>query len=292
MALLGAAAGLTPGDAGSSWGEMRPPIEPRRTGTLEHRTLDESSGVAVSRRHPGILWTLNDSGNPPWIFATDTLGRHHGRFVVKGAENEDWEAIALGPCGSRDCLYIADTGDNGQRRDEVRLYRLPEPPLPTRARITRTAEALTVRYPGGARDVEAAFVSRDGTVHLISKGWNRGVRVFRVPPGGWKRGKTILAQDGGELPIEAGGLGALVTDAALSPSGDRVAIRTYLGIHLFALTPRGTLRPLGAACNAAGLQLLGEGIAWLDDRELVLTSEGGLGTRGSIVVLGCDGHTS
>ena len=78
-----------------------------------------------------------------------------------------------------------------------------------------------------------------------------------------------------------------VTDAALSPSGRTVAVRTYLAIYLFTLTPQGTLVPTGVACDATGLQLQGEGIAWLDDRLLALTSEDGFGPRGTVVLLGC-----
>jgi hypothetical protein len=89
------------------------------------------------------------------------------------------------------------------------------------------------------------------------------------------------------LPIDTGSLGNRVTDAALSPSGDRVAVRTYLAIYLFRFTPQGTLVPLGVACDAAGLQFQGEGISWLDDRVLVLTSEGGFGSPGTIVLLEC-----
>jgi len=66
-----------------------------------------------------------------------------------------------------------------------------------------------------------------------------------------------------------------------------VAVRTYLAIYLFILTPEGTLVTTGIACDAAGLQLQGEGISWLNDRVLVLTSEGGFGTRGTIVLLEC-----
>jgi hypothetical protein len=81
----------------------------------------------------------------------------------------------------------------------------------------------------------------------------------------------------------------MVTDAAISPSGDRVAVRTYRSIYLFGFVRQGDLLPLGVACDAAGLQLQGEGISWLDDRVLVLTSEGGFGSPGTIVLLECGG---
>ncbi|MBA3316597.1 MAG: hypothetical protein H0T50_00700, partial [Gemmatimonadales bacterium] len=124
---LGVVAGVAPSVGAQSPWEMRPGAHARRTGTFQHRSLDESSGVAASRRQPGILWTVNDSGNEAWLFATDSLGRDHGTFMVVGAENRDWEAIALGPCGGRECLYLADTGDNDRRLRTARIYRVPEP---------------------------------------------------------------------------------------------------------------------------------------------------------------------
>ncbi len=284
---LGAAAGLAPGAGAQTRWEMQRPINPRRTGTFRHPELDESSGVAASRRQPGILWTLNDSQNDPVIFATDTLGRDHGGFTVPGAENEDWEAIAVGPCGKRECLYIADTGDNGWSRGEVRIYRVPEPSLPSKGRRTRRAEVLELRYPGGPRDVEAAFVGRDGTLYLVTKTGRNGVRAYRVGADAWGSGKAVTPEVIGKLPIDTSRLGNKVTDAALSPSGDRVAVRTYLAVYLFSLSSQGALLPLGTACDAAGLQLQGEGISWLDDRVLVLTSEGGFGFPGTIVLLEC-----
>jgi hypothetical protein len=287
IAGLGVAASLARGsDAQSTW-KMQSPVQPRHTGVFRNPRLTESSGVAASRRQPGVLWTLNDSGNEPWIFATDTLGRDLGTFRVTDADNSDWEAIALGPCGRRECLYIADTGDNGEIRDEVRIYRVPEPTLPAGSPATPPAEALELRYPDGPRDVEAAFVGGDGTVFLISKGRDGTARAYRVPAGAWTERDPVVAEPLGGLQIETGDLGNLVTDAALSPAGDRVAIRTYRAVFLFALTRRNTLLPLGLACDAAGLQVQGEGISWLDHRRMVLTSEGGFGTPGTIVVLGC-----
>ena len=287
VAALGVAASLARGsDAQSTW-TMQSPVQPRHTGVFRNPRLAESSGVAASRRQPGVLWTLNDSGNEPSIFATDTLGRDLGTLRVTGADNYDWEAIALGPCGRRECLYIADTGDNLESRGEVRIYRVPEPALPAGSPATSAAEALEVRYPDGPRDVEAAFVGADGTVFLISKGRDGTVRAYRVPADAWVERDPVVAEALGGLPIETGSLGNLVTDAALSPAGDRVAIRTYVAVFLFTLTRRNTLLPLGVACDAAGLQVQGEGISWLDHRRMVLTSEGGFATPGTIVVLGC-----
>ena len=72
-------------------------------------------------------------------------------------------------------------------------------------------------------------------------------------------------------------VGGWVTDAALSPDGQRLAVRTYNEVDVFPLFPTGRLgSPL--TCNAAGLGLQGEGIAWLDQTRLLLTSEQPAGT--------------
>jgi hypothetical protein len=288
LAVITAAAVLVPTVNAEGHWQVRLPLEARRTGTFRHPRLTESSGVVASRRYPGVLWTLNDSDNPAEIFATDSSGSDLGSFTVRGAKNEDWEAITAGPCGGADCLYIADTGDNEELRHSVRLYRVPEPAGPLRggAGFTARAEALEVRYPDGPHDVEAALVAPDGAVLLVSKGRTRGVRAFRIPASGWSR-QAVTATPLGRLPIATGGLGAMVTDAALAPDGIRVAIRTYLGIFLFHLTPEDTFLPLGLACDVAGLELQGEGIAWLDDDRFVLTSEGAFGAPGTVTVVRC-----
>ena len=93
------------------------PTEWRQSGRLAHPLLAEVSGVAPSRDHPGVLWVINDSGNPPDLLAVDSTGTLLGWIPLRGAPNTDWEEIALGPCGNVTCLYIADTGDNRERRD-------------------------------------------------------------------------------------------------------------------------------------------------------------------------------
>ena len=286
---LGVATRLAPPAASPEDGwDLRRTTQPRRSGTFRDPSVGESSGVAASRRQPGILWTLNDSGNGAWIYAVDTLGREHGAFEVTNASNSDWEAIALGPCGPRDCLYIADTGDNARNRRSAVIYRVPEPAIPADRQRTRAAEALEFRYPNGRQDVEAAFVDSTGAAYLIAKSRGKAPAVYRLPPEAWNAGETVTATRAGHLTIDTGSLGNQVTDAALSPSGRTVAVRTYLAIYLFTLTGEGVLAPSGVACDAAGLQIQGEGISWLDDRVLVLTSEGSFGYRGTIVLLGCD----
>jgi hypothetical protein len=252
-----------------------------------HPDLVESSGVAVSRRHPGILWTHNDSGNDPLLFATDTLGRDLGAIVVSGAENRDWEDLAIGPCGSTVCLYVGDTGDNREVRSSVTLYRVQEPELG--AASTQPAEKLELRYPGGARDAEAMYVDAQGDLYLITKGRSRGVLLFRVRQEAWAGGTTV-AEALGSLPIDPQGISTnMVTGADIDSGNSLVVLRTYREIYVFRRAPDGTMvsRVPVKVCDIAGLESQGEGIAWLDDTRLILTSEEGNLGPGTVTILTC-----
>lgn len=270
--------------------QQRIPRLAERTGTLPS-PIPESSGVAVSRRYPGILWTHNDSGDGPMLYATDLAGEDLGRYVVPGARNVDWEDMALAPCPRQraDCVYLADTGDNSEHRRSVVLYAVPEPaarPTPAgdeeSARTTPRAQALALRYADRARDVEALWVNPDGSIELVSKGMSGPIVRYLIPRAAWQ-GDTATATLLDTLPIvPQRALGRLVTGAARSPRGDRVVLRTYTELYFFRRPDDLRLIPDGSPCWLGTLQPQGEGVAFLDDTTLVLTSEAVLGQRGAI----------
>lgn len=254
--------------------------------------LSESSGLAVSRTQPGIYWTHNDSGDDPVLYATDSLGRDLGMFWVTGAKNYDWEAIARAPCDGGDCLYIGDTGDNTERRKTVAVYKVREPIVQPGAGtlVTDSAFRLVIKYPDGPHDTEALVVTPSGDLLLITKGRSHGVRLFRVAATAWHEPAPALAQFIAQLPIEPSArTGRRVTDAALAPDGKRVVVRTYSGLFFFMLDGyRLTPADPPVVCETGALQLQGEGVDWLPDGRLALSSEAALGMgRGSLAFLRC-----
>jgi len=280
---LGACAAATPTPVDQP-DILRPPTPFARP------AITESSGVVPSKHYPGILWTHNDSGNDPLLFATDTLGRDLGTVAVLGAENQDWEDIAIGPCRSTVCLYIGDTGDNREVRPSVTIYRVPEPD-PT-ATTTAPADRLEVRYPSGPHDAEAMYVDDRGDLYLVTKGRSRGVLLFRVRQDAWAQSKTI-AEPMGSLPIDPRGvLFNMVTGADVNARNDLVVLRTYRAIYVYHRLPDGTIDATAPVevCNIAGLESQGEGIAWLDDSRFVLVSEEGNLGPGTVTILRCPHH--
>jgi hypothetical protein len=276
--------------------QQRTPTLVERTGTFQSSQVTESSGVAVSRQHPGVLWTHNDSGDGPMLYATDLAGRDLGRYLVPGARNEDWEDLALAPCprAPGDCLYLADTGDNTERRRSVALYIVREPPARPRpaapeepARLTPPAQVLHVRYPDRAHDVEAMWVEPDGSVVLVTKGTSGPIIRYRLPAAALALDSAI-AGIVDTLPIvPQRALGRLVTGAAIAPDGGEVVIRTYTELYFFRRGEGGKLLPEGPACWLGTLEPQGEAVAFLDATTLVLTSEGVLGKAGPIHKVRC-----
>src|SRR5690606_29311603 len=87
---------------------------PISKGKVEYNEIKEASGLAASRRHSGMLWTHNDSGDEARIFLMTDNGKHAGEYFLEGVEALDVEDIAVGP-GPVDGLsyiYLADFGDN------------------------------------------------------------------------------------------------------------------------------------------------------------------------------------
>ncbi|MGH7608156.1 MAG: hypothetical protein ACREME_12545 [Gemmatimonadales bacterium] len=271
----------------------------------------ESSGVAVSRAHPGVLWTHNDSGDRPYLHATDLTGRNLGWLRVPGASALDWEDMALGPCPPLPadpprrppyCVYLADTGDNREGRPAVTVYAVPEPAPPPGGpgdtlRLTAAPAVLRLRYPDGAHDVEAIYVApRDGALFLVSKGRGGSIRLYRIgrdqwPEQGTRQGAVATATRVQTLDVRPNReAGRLVTGAAVRPDGRAVALRTYTEIFLFRTGAGGTLVPVRErACDIAGLELGGggEAIDFIDDSTLVLTSEATRRCPGTIHTVVC-----
>lgn len=237
--------------------------------------IPEASGLAVGRRNPGVLWSHNDSGSAAVLFAFDAAGTMLGRVRVP-IRTRDWEDVSAASCPSNDCLYIADIGDNGAARQQIRIYRTPEP-APGDAE-TAAPEVFTATYADGPHNAEAMFVV--GADLFI---------VTRDRIGGLYR-STLSSS--GELTFHRIGQLALaaVTDAEASRDGKSVVVRTSHEAVLYRtddLVAGGNVPYLRVPIDALK-EPQGEGVA-LDGSTLYLSSEGRPWNRaGRILALHCD----
>ena len=262
--------------------------------------LVENSAATLSNTQPGVIFTINDSGNDPLLFAFDTTGADRGVWRVTGATNTDWEAASVGPCSvspadsaslgasPSECVFIGEVGDNQAQRPTRIVYKVAEPAAQQQGFVGEVrAQALTYRYPDRPHDVEAMYVAPNGDTYVITKrrlvDAQRRARpslVFRVPAQAWSQNAVAVAELVDSLPIVPGSAPMRqITDAALSPDARHLAVRTYAQVYVFATDSatgriRGAIPP--AVCNIIALDRWpGEGIAWFGRTgKLVLTSEG------------------
>lgn len=148
---------------------------------IENLDLSESSGLTASNLHHNVVWSINDSGNGPQIFAIGLDGKDLGAWLVDTADPEDWESMDSFVLDGVAYLVIGDTGDNLRWRSEVSFLVVPEP---TDLRLTDTALAVAwqVRftYPDGPRDSEALAVDpHNKLVYVLSKR-HYPAELFRV----------------------------------------------------------------------------------------------------------------
>jgi hypothetical protein len=269
--------------------------------------LRESSGVVVSRTQPGVLWSHNDSGDGPNLYAIDVSGRLLARIRVTDAMARDWEDISSGPCPAgvaspgpalpSGCLYVADIGDNNEaRREGVTIYIVVEPKVNgPDTPSTVTARSLTFRYAEGPTDAEAIAVRPNGDITVVSKGRRGAIDFFVIPAASVTHalasGETITARYNGNtgIPPDAR-TGRLATAAAISPDGGTLAVRTYYEVYFFGLVnDRGESRwrNLERPCSLGDAEPQGEAIDYLDANTLLLTSERARGRPGVILRVQC-----
>jgi hypothetical protein len=232
----------------------------RETGTITSPDATELSGLAVSRSQRGVLWTHNDSGDVPRLFAVSSGGRLLSQVSLAGAVATDWEDVAAGP----KAVYVADIGDNAAQRPGVVVYRIQEPRVKGRPAITVSARALPLTYPDGAHDAEALLVSpSNGALFVVTKDFSGRAGVYAA-----RAGVPALRRVG---RIALGG-GEAVTAGDISADGKVIALRSYFDTYVWK---RRRGESIAAAMRRkpceAGADLLDEG----QGEALALTRDGG-----------------
>lgn len=214
--------------------EQPPPSTHPETGssvafTVKDPRIAESSGLTVSRRHRGIVYTHNDSGGRAQVYAIGPDGRTKATLTLLGATCRDWEAIAAGrDDAGRPALFVADIGDNlGGAWPSVTVYRFPEPAVLKDQSVRVTAFRL--KYEDGPRDAEGILVHpKTNRLYVVSK--LLAGKLYAAPRR-LRTGRINVLRAVGDAP-------AIATDAAYSPDGRTFAIRTYFAVHIYTAPGR------------------------------------------------------
>lgn len=267
-----------------------------------HEPVVELSGIVKSRHRENVYWIHNDSGDTARIFAIDGEGRmliptfsrfsYHGAeaqagkspwpgFKVLFAENRDWEDMTV----DDDYLYIADTGNNLNARQDLVIYMISEidPAASTQTAVIRR---LPVRYPPRTAfhllkrhyDSESLF-SAGGQLYLITKhrrpfpfgGWERGADLYRLDTRHTDQDNLLTLVDTHPDILAA-------TGAEVSPDGRRLAVVTYTDLWIFDKPAQGdqwlssTHQRLRLRRRDVGQV---EAVTWDDPETVVMANEDG-----------------
>ena len=195
-------------------------------GAVNIAGLTEPSGLAASRNNPGVLWTHNDVGDTPRLFAMATNGSFLGNYNLTNGSHVDYEEIALGPgpVASVQYLYIGDIGDNKSERSSIVIYQIPEPAVYLRQATNPPAlplkgrRAITLRYPDRAQNAETLMVDPlSGDVFIATR--TNVSRVYMATKAQLEAGGTVTLSFVRQFPFE------IATAGAISPTGGEIVMR-------------------------------------------------------------------
>nr|WP_062338712.1 hypothetical protein [Herbidospora sakaeratensis] len=229
--------------------------------------ITESSGLAVSPTHPGIVYTHNDSDAGAVFYAVDSAtGRTKAAYTIENAEARDWEGMAAYRDSSgRGVLFFGDIGDNLDGAwSDISVYKVTEP-----ARLrsgTVSAVRYRFRYADQARNAEGLMVDpRTGRVYVVTKEFD-GL-VYAAP--------RQLRTDRVNVLKKVGSAPTMATDAAFAPDGSSFVIRTYFSATLY--------RKIDEEISGVGMPMLrqAESITYTADGKALLT--GSEGARSPVV---------
>lgn len=130
---------------------------PVNAGTLDSTYLREASGVAISRQVPNRAYHMIDGDAQAKVTVTDL----NGRFIQNIPVNElpmsaDTEELAYAKCGTANCIFIGNIGDNDFKRESIEVLSFKEESAFNGP--AKVVSRLTLRYPDGPANSEAMIV--------------------------------------------------------------------------------------------------------------------------------------
>ncbi len=203
----------------------------QRVGMVKAPLVKEASALIKSKKHPGIFWTLCDSGNPPFLFAIETSGKLRATVRLDGVPNVDWEALAIDDQGH---IYVGDIGNNHLKHLKRSIYRIDEPDRldgkpPLEPQTVPVTGQWHYTYPAKPFDAESLMI-QDGLFWIISKAKNLDeTRLYRLPIE--PVSSTQVIEEVGKLAPEM----LMIADASISPDGQRLALVNKFYTVLYTL---------------------------------------------------------
>ncbi len=191
--------------------------------------VNESSGLIFWQ---GKIWTHNDSGGEPDLYAIDTAtGKIIQTITLVNGQNTDWEDITQDEAN----IYVGDVGNNRGNRKNLRIYKIPKNQIPSTGNAALAdfetiyfsysdQESFEKKFNGHNFDCEAITTLGD-SIFLFTKNWaDQRTKVYALPKAA---GVYELA------PVKSFDAGGLITGSAISPANDQLVLLGYVDFESF-----------------------------------------------------------
>jgi hypothetical protein len=205
-----------------------PNLEIIQHSLIESKQITETSGLVL---YQNTFWLHNDSGDSARIFSLEKDTQILTTIPLKDVQARDWEDIAIDR--HRELIYIADTGDNRERRNDARII--------SYSIHSQKTQIIPITYATGSIDTEAiAWDPIQKKLILMSKGRGGTVHVFSLDP---HNPPTAPLSSQYQYPISpANGLNPeRITAMDISADGNRIAVRNYIELFLWVRTPQASI---------------------------------------------------
>lgn len=185
-------------------------------------TVSETSGLMYWNK---AVWTHNDSGGEPALYAMDsTTGKVIKKVTVTNATNVDWEDLAQDDT----YIYIGDFGNNANgNRTDLKIYRVRKKDVRNKTSVTASVISFSYNdqkdFSGTGNnqtnfDCEAMIAYGD-SLFLFSKDWtDNKTRLYKLP----KKPGSYAAVNIGEWDVQG-----LITGAEIVPDKRVIVLSGY-----------------------------------------------------------------
>ena len=192
--------------------------------------VDESSGLAAASET--TLWTHNDHGGKAEIYEIDNRGELVRTIKLGGILPKDMEDMAQDDDGN---LYLADTGNNDQKRNKLKVYKFNVADIKNDSVYPETIEFLLPDKGLESKchfDFEAMTWS-NGKLYLFTKDRcdkkDNSLILYSIPD----QEGMYTAEHKGEFFWEDPDNNIKITGADISYDGKKLALLSNDAVHFF-----------------------------------------------------------